>query len=187
MTKVLAAALAVASCAVGGFLITPASLAAQPPPVAEDTVAVSGDGGFFSNISIDARSGPSGENPTGTASFVIFGTIHLVGPVTCLNVLDNTAVLNFRDSTFGLGTVSLTDNGGSGTDIMELAFEREPTDCSPVSVGSFTSTLRDGRAVVVDAPPLPQTKDQCKNDGWRQYGFQHQGQCVAFVERGPKS
>src|SRR4051794_17455142 len=161
MIKVLAAALAVASCVVGGFLITPASLDAHPPPapVAADTVAVIGSGGFFSNISIDARSGPSGENPTGTASFVIFGTIHLSGPVTCLNVLDNSAVLNFRDSTFGLGTVSLTDNGGGGTDVMELAFEREPTDCSPVSVGSFTSTLTDGRAVVFDAPPLPQAKD----------------------------
>jgi hypothetical protein len=42
--------------------------------------------------------------------------------------------------------------------------------------------------VVVDAQPLPTSKDQCKNGGWRGFGdtFKNQGQCVAFVERGPK-
>jgi hypothetical protein len=40
--------------------------------------------------------------------------------------------------------------------------------------------------VVVDSPPPPTSKDQCKNGGYKQYGFKNQGQCVAFVERGPK-
>jgi hypothetical protein len=45
-----------------------------------------------------------------------------------------------------------------------------------------------GNIVVVDAPPFPTFKDQCKNGGWRNFGsaFRNQGQCVAFVERGPK-
>ena len=30
------------------------------------------------------------------------------------------------------------------------------------------------------------TKDQCKNGGWREFGFKNQGECVAFVERRPK-
>jgi acetyl esterase/lipase len=30
------------------------------------------------------------------------------------------------------------------------------------------------------------TKDGCKNGGWRQHGFNNQGQCVAYVERGRK-
>lgn len=31
------------------------------------------------------------------------------------------------------------------------------------------------------------TKDDCRNGGWRQFrSFKSQGQCVAFVERGPK-
>ena len=35
---------------------------------------------------------------------------------------------------------------------------------------------------MVDAPPLPTSKDQCKNGGWRTYGvFKNQGDCVSFV------
>jgi hypothetical protein len=38
-------------------------------------------------------------------------------------------------------------------------------------------------------PLVPAAKDQCKNGGWRNYGttFTNQGQCVAFVARGPRS
>jgi hypothetical protein len=38
------------------------------------------------------------------------------------------------------------------------------------------------------SPALPTSKDQCKNGGWRNFGdtFKNQGQCVAFVQRGPK-
>jgi len=45
-----------------------------------------------------------------------------------------------------------------------------------------------GDIVVIDAQSVPTSKDQCKNDGWRDYGdrFKNQGQCVAFVQRGPK-
>jgi len=32
-------------------------------------------------------------------------------------------------------------------------------------------------------PPLPTTKDQCKNDGWRRFGrFKNEGDCISFVE-----
>ena len=43
--------------------------------------------------------------------------------------------------------------------------------------------------VVVDAPPPPPTtKDQCKDEGWRNYiGFKNQGQCVSFVATGGKN
>ena len=35
---------------------------------------------------------------------------------------------------------------------------------------------------MVDAPPLPTSKDQCKNGGWRTYGvFKNQGDCVSFI------
>jgi hypothetical protein len=41
--------------------------------------------------------------------------------------------------------------------------------------------------VVTDAqPPLPTSKEQCKKGGWRNFPqFKNQGQCIAFVERGP--
>jgi streptogramin lyase len=37
-------------------------------------------------------------------------------------------------------------------------------------------------------PVLPTTRRQCTDGGWRGFGtrFKNQGQCVAFVQRGPK-
>ena len=33
----------------------------------------------------------------------------------------------------------------------------------------------------------PQSKEDCKDGGWEQYGFRNQGQCVRFVETGGDS
>ena len=33
----------------------------------------------------------------------------------------------------------------------------------------------------------PTSKDQCKNGGWRNFGFRNQGQCVSFVASGERS
>ena len=45
-----------------------------------------------------------------------------------------------------------------------------------------------GDIVVIDAPPLPTTKAQCKNGGWRNFGvFKDQGDCVSFVATGGKN
>lgn len=38
-----------------------------------------------------------------------------------------------------------------------------------------------------DVLPDAQTKDDCKNDGWQDYGFRNQGQCIRFVETGKDS
>lgn len=48
--------------------------------------------------------------------------------------------------------------------------------------------MREYSTVVVhDAqPPAPTSKAQCKDGGWQQFGFKNQGQCIAFVNRGPK-
>ena len=52
---------------------------------------------------------------------------------------------------------------------------------------TLDTTLTNGRAVVFDAPLSPTSKEDCKNGGWRAFPqFRNQGQCVAFVERGPK-
>jgi hypothetical protein len=49
----------------------------------------------------------------------------------------------------------------------------------------FGDPLSSGDITVVDAQPPPTTKAQCMNGGWKQLGFANQGQCIAFVERGP--
>ena len=90
-------------------------------------------------------------------------------------------------SVFHLGVVEieLVDNGGSGSDlfgVLGLGPPSSPTDCSG---GTASAVPLDGRAVVFDAKPLPTTKDQCKDDGWKQIGFKNEGLCIAFVNHGP--
>ena len=56
----------------GALLLLPSSALGQVPTqdsVTADVPTVAG--GLFSNLLIDARSGPSGENPTGNAAFTI--------------------------------------------------------------------------------------------------------------------
>jgi len=36
-------------------------------------------------------------------------------------------------------------------------------------------------------PVNPETKNDCKQGGWEQYGFKNQGQCVRFIETGKDS
>ena len=166
-----------------------------------DTVTASGSAAGTLNININAQSGTSGENPSGTVTFGIpidcCGRPYVIvasGPVTCLSVTGpddgpgtpgapTTAVMNFQDPTLGLFTVEVVDHGGNGADIfggLPLEPHRAPRDCSPL-VGGSTSPLA-GRAVVFDAPLLPTSKAQCKHGGWRNYPqFKKQGQCVAFV------
>ena len=133
---------------VGGALALPsASSAAPPPPPAPklDTATATGSVGSIGsvdstfNIQVDAHSGPSGENPGGFASFDKFVQIQYMGhpfdvdfrasgPVTCLNVTGNAAVIKIDATAEGFGItlplgvveIDLVDNGGSGSDLFGL-------------------------------------------------------------------
>jgi hypothetical protein len=159
---------------------------AVPPAAGLDTATATGDGSQIQDVNISAQSGPTGDSPSGMGEFVVFTDGHVKGPVTCLQVTGNTAILNIQDQNgFGVVAVSLTDNGGNGQDVMStlggIGSSRAPTDCSPF-VG-FTELLAHGRATVFDAPPSPTSKEQCKDDGWRRFGFSNQGQCIRSVNR----
>jgi hypothetical protein len=156
--------------------------APEPPPQPlQDTVAGTGTSGFCGGtFQVDARSGPSGENPTGQLACGTFFS----GPVTCLSVSGNVALLTTQTSQFGAVAVRITDNGPSADQV-----EAVPGTGCPTPVGSYIDMRFTGDIVVVDAPPAPPTptsKEQCKHGGWAQFGFKNQGQCVAFVQRGPK-
>jgi hypothetical protein len=44
-----------------------------------------------------------------------------------------------------------------------------------------SNTVTGGDVAIHDAPPLPTSKEQCNNGGWRAYGiFKNQGECVSF-------
>ncbi len=181
-----------------GLAFTPSASAA--PPL--DMVTATGSGGSFSNINISAQSGTSGQNPSGSVSFLFAGQIPVSGPVTCLSVTGpdrgggtptapTTAILNYEDTTFlhQIESLELVDNGGNGADTILLfgvSPPRAPTDCSPPTGQTLPPTsLTNGRAIVFDAPVLPTSKEQCKNGGWRNFPqFKNQGDCVSFVENG---
>jgi hypothetical protein len=138
---------------------------------------------------IAATSGPSGAAPTGTVTAASF----LNGSVTCLSVEGNVAQMTVRDPQYpgALVAVRVTDNAGLGQpDIVQSNFATVSVpDCSiPEPAYIRNERVVVGDIVVVDAQPLPTSKDQCKNGGWRDFGetFKNQGQCVAFVQRGPK-
>ena len=192
-------------------------LAAVPPASAQAPAGDSVTGGLFDGdtglqiFALDAHSGPSGENPTGTLEWHVGGGL---GPtwlatVSCLSVNANTAVIGFSGTFRFLGEQSPTaglirvvDGGGpaSGLDSFEWAETQGPpdgapipgpTDCSSYPAGfapSGSGVNQEGDITVIDALALPTTKEQCKNGGWRNYpGFKNQGDCVSFVARGGKN
>jgi hypothetical protein len=79
------------------------------------------------------------------------------------------------------------DNDGAGQDRMGgVATTDIPTVCR-ANPSTTLSPISSGDITVHDAVPLPTTKGQCKNGGWRNFpDFKNQVQCVAFVERGRK-
>jgi hypothetical protein len=115
----------------------------------------------------------------------------LTANAVCLNVSGNQATIV---ATLFVPTVPLSvaikvtvvdappgepDQSGSS-----IAFDRPVPSCeTPLGVAPAR-----GSVVVTDAQPFPTTKEQCKDGGWRDFGdtFKNQGQCVAFVQRGPK-
>jgi hypothetical protein len=152
-------------------------------------------GTLVSSFALDAHSGPSGEDPSGTVSFPEVGIVD--SPITCLDVRRVTffggsflqATMNFP----ALGQVTMQISDGGVPDmpddvvVSQIFSPRAATDCSPLAFSdtNVRGQVTSGDVVFVDVPPLPTSKDQCKDDGWRNFGsfFRSQGDCVAFVER----
>ena len=182
---------------VGTALALPSVSSAAPPspPPTQDSVTLTGgpaEVGFFTFrvLAINATSGPSGEDPSGQVDFFVFpdtsSAIHIQGPVTCLAVTGNTAVINVQHQAqpfFGIVTVQAVDDQLDTFDALPTG--RAPTDCSPLPPSGLPTAVFAGTGdiTVVDAQPPPTTKDQCKDDGWKQFGFKNQGLCLAFVGR----
>jgi hypothetical protein len=169
--------------AIGAVLVRPeVAMASHDPtgtPFDEDFVTSTG----FETI--DAHSGPSGENPVGTIEAIGF-----TGTISCLNVNGNRASLGVNFP-FGQFLLLVEDNGPGTNDRRGFGDPVLPDN----NVCPDPDTLSDRLSppgveqdyIVHDAPALPSVKDQCKNGGWRNFpDFKSQGQCVAFVQRGPK-
>jgi hypothetical protein len=186
-----------AGLAVAALLAVPVSSMGQVPT--GDSVAGKGQARASTGpqteetFDFSATSGPSGQNPSGYAiiDFVVFGSahFHVEGRVTCLSVSGNQAVVGFELdpnlSNFpAVGAIiEVTDNGPPGSnppDVFNSGPVSDPTSCTPRLI-SPTLDVFEGDVLVVDAPPLPTSTEQCKNGGWKQFGFKNQGACVSFV------
>ena len=166
--------------------------------------------GFFGNLLVaDVRSGPAGENPTRTVRYTSglgMGRGLIDAKASCLNVDGDTAVIGytgrvtgflFPEGLFTTGLIRVVDRGGADSSLDSFEIDRGglfetpvpgPQDCAAFpGDGEGVSVNELGDIVVRDAPAVPTTKEQCRNGGWRNFpGFRNQGQCVAFVERGPR-
>jgi hypothetical protein len=151
---------------------------AQAP--GQDSVTANGPTTFgCATIQITAQSGPSGEAPSGQVTCGSFFS----GPVTCLNVQGNVALLTTQTPQFGAVAIRVIDNGPAGSDSVEAI----PGSGCPTPQPSYVNFGFSGDAVVTDVqppPPLPTTKEQCKKGGYATFGFRNQGQCIAFVNTG---
>ena len=167
-------------------------------------------GSFYFRFEFLARSGSSGEAPSGDF-FLEFGetgrapTFKIDGPVTCLAVEGNAAVIGIASSVAGgpgHATVVVHDAAGTQADPQDvIAFftTAGPTGsacpapsslpplfpcCDNFWGSQFLGFLgAEGTEITVhDAPRLPTTKPKCKNGGWKTFGvFKNQGDCVSFV------
>jgi hypothetical protein len=169
---------------------------ALPSTAAAQQDSVIGSGEFNGQpFSVNAVSGPAGENATGSFS-IVTPIGDLTGTVTCLTASGSQAVVG------GPVTGGTAAPAGSGyffhvadrapeADLIRLELlGSPPSSCGSPSLTSPT-LVTAGDIVVTDAPappppppPLPTSKDECKNGGWRQFGFRNQGECLSFVETG---
>ena len=160
--------------------------AAAPPRSAQTGDSVTGriqvrtSASTVLDVSFDAHSGPSGEQPSGTVTDNGSGN---VGFVQCLNVVGNQAVLIATGNNFII-LISVEDNDGGSQD--RFGFDSlfgGPLTCP--DPGTFgLDPITSGNIVVTDVP-FPTSREQCKKGGWRNFpGFKNQGACVSFVATG---
>jgi hypothetical protein len=89
-------------------------------------------------------------------------------------------------STYLGGSASEPGDPGLAVDASGQVFATGDTDSSdfPTTPSAYGTTLSGGLdawALRLSALTVPTSKEQCKNGGWRRFGFKNQGQCLASV------
>jgi hypothetical protein len=81
----------------------------------------------------------------------------------------------------GSASISLIKNSSVLVDSFRESFTNDVVDGSTV-----LPTCVGGEEPPPPPPPVPTSKAQCEGEGYVAFGFKNQGDCTAFVERGPK-
>lgn len=156
------------------FLVAPAWPAqATTTPAGDSVTSVSGATVTFpealgpefplryQNIVLNAHSDSSGGNVSGTVAFDAVITdannptrpptllFSLGGPVTCLAVHGNSAIIGFNDTAgFGPMSVRVVDNGSTGSPPDQFFADPIATDCTSVASTLHGGNLTSGNMVV---------------------------------------
>jgi hypothetical protein len=178
--------------AVGCALTLPGVAVGQA--TTQDSVVGTGSLGF-SSFSLDVRSGPLGELPSGSVSVSLDadGPLLVSDSIACLAVDGNAATFagTWGPNPDGMTHFAITviDAGPAASTPDSLSFvstTNAPVGCG--GHGGVLGPLAGGEVVVTDAQPLPTAKERCKNGGWRTYGvFKNQGDCGSFVATSAKN
>jgi hypothetical protein len=112
----------------------------------------------INEISVDARTDPSGAHPRGFVSMLVRGGTRVRGPVTCVSIDGNRAIVGFDDTVSGLGphTVEIVDNEGTGAPDTFFG-DRVPTDCTDDPVLGLGGELGQGDLTVLSKAVVPRT------------------------------
>jgi hypothetical protein len=156
------------------------------------TVVVEGTPVGGAQLTFEATSGPSGEDPTGVVHLQLNGA-YLDFNVNCLAVKGSAATVGATFFSGPLGQqdiyLQVVDGGPGNPDEIGVPATGSANVCAnPPQSFLSTFNILSGDLVVEDAQPFPTSKNQCTNGGWRNYGttFKNHGQCVGFVQRGAK-
>jgi HYR domain len=164
----------------------------RPPDPTKDYVVGFGSISGAQTFDVFVEADPEGSNAAGTGSGS--GLYNFDARAVCLSVVGNRASVGFELTrgfeSLGRGLlITYADNGDETTPDSIVSFTfmpNPPASCPEPSTGAASYTVQ-GDVDVHDAPPLPTTKDQCKNGGWKNFGsaFRNQGECVSFVATHP--
>jgi hypothetical protein len=163
------------------------------PDPTKDYVVGFGSISGFQTFDVFVEADPDGSNAAGTGSGS--GAYNFDARAVCLRVVGNRASVGFELTrgfeSLGRGLlITYADNGDETTQdgIVEFTFIPDPpASCPEPSTGLASYTVQ-GDIDVHNASPLPTSKDQCRNGGWKTYGvFKNQGDCVSFVATGGKN
>jgi 6-phosphogluconolactonase len=75
-------------------------------------------------------------------------------------------------------SIYVTNAASDDVSQYDVGPEGRLTPKSPASVAAGDGAFD---VAVSPSPLVPSSKDQCKNGGWREFGFKNQGDCVSFV------
>ena len=166
----------------------PAGAAGQVPSRDSVTGSISyGEGRSALGFTLDVSSRPAGESPTGTVAIYTFVAGDLgTFAVSCLGVSGNhaTIVAPFPGTAppIPAGIVIHVEDNGSAGDRVDSSFVSSVPSSCPTPATVLEDPFTFGDVTVNDAKPLPTTRGQCTNGGWRSFlRFKNQGECVSYV------